>query len=472
MKKLFVAIFSFLAISSFAQDNKYWTQFAAKSFEAGSGTYEDPYIIKTPEQLAKLSADLVANDINYEDTYFRLGADIDLKDHIWFAIGNEFEDGGTVIQRRFAGIFDGNGHKIKNVNGDYGLFGLTSALTEIRNIVIESGEFSGNNKVGSIVGSNQGLVENCVNYASVSAAVSYPGGIVGANMRGEDGSLSGVVRNCYNYGKVSSREDFNNGMGSAGIAGSNTSIIEFCVNYGPVTSKTSQAAGIVASLDGGYVMNSCNFGNIESKEQGAGCVSALLSRTIDTYLYAVYNAGKVTSNSDDNGVIAGSVVCVYMPMGGGFDSSIRNVYNDSDVCPDLKVIRDAAFGNVDKATCVDKTTAEMKSQDFAAILNEAGETGLWTINENVNNGYPSFGDPATVSIDKVVEELNNIGVYGSDGYVKVTGAENGIVTVYDLSGCVVAKGSAAEISSINFDGGIYIVNVNVDGKFKSTKVAL
>lgn len=472
MRKLFVAIFAFLAINSFAQDNKYWTQFAAESFESGSGTYEDPYIIKTAEQLAKLSADLVANDINYEDTYFRLDADIDLKDHIWFAIGNEFVDGSNVIKRRFAGVFDGNNHKILNINGDYGLFGYTSALTEIRNVVIASGELTGNNMVGSVVGSNLGLVENCVNYANVSAAVSYPGGIVGGNMRGEDGSLSGVVRNCYNYGSVSSREDYNNGMGSAGIAGSNTSVIEFCANYGPVTSKTSQAAGIVATLDGGFVMNCYNMGSVESKEQGAGCVSALLARTTDTYLYAVYNAGKVTSNSDDNGSMAGSVVCVYMPMGGSFDSSIRNVYNDSDVCSDLKVIRDAAFGNVDKATCLDKTTAEMKSADFVAILNEAGETDLWTINENFNDGYPSFGEPIYVGIDDVAEDLNYVGIYGTEGFIKVTGAENGIVTVYDLSGCVVAKGSAAEISSINFDGGIYIVNVNVDGKFKSTKVAL
>lgn len=51
--------------------------------------------------------------------------------------------------------------------------------------------------VGSIVGYNYGLIENCRNYADVFGFSSWIGGITGQSAKG------GVIRNCFNAGEVS-----------------------------------------------------------------------------------------------------------------------------------------------------------------------------------------------------------------------------------------------------------------------------
>ena len=92
-------------------------KFYADKYAGGSGKKEDPYIISSDLQLAKL-----ANDVNTgskmpmkSGEYFKLTKDIDLKHGIWTPIGStkcikKFPD------RYFAGIFDGDGHAIKNMH--------------------------------------------------------------------------------------------------------------------------------------------------------------------------------------------------------------------------------------------------------------------------------------------------------------------------------------------------------------------
>lgn len=92
-------------------------KFYAKTYAGGTGTKEDPYIISTDLELAKL-----ANDVNTGSSmamksgeYFKLTKDIDLKHGIWTPIGST-----KCIKknpdRYFAGIFDGDGHAIKNMH--------------------------------------------------------------------------------------------------------------------------------------------------------------------------------------------------------------------------------------------------------------------------------------------------------------------------------------------------------------------
>ena len=92
-------------------------KFYADKYAGGSGKKEDPYIISSDLELAKL-----ANDVNTGSSmamksgeYFKLTKDIDLKHGIWTPIGStkcikKFPD------RYFAGIFDGDGHVIKNMH--------------------------------------------------------------------------------------------------------------------------------------------------------------------------------------------------------------------------------------------------------------------------------------------------------------------------------------------------------------------
>ena len=92
-------------------------KFYAEDYAGGSGKKDDPYIISSDLQLAKL-----ANDVNTGSSmamksgeYFKLTKDIDLKHGIWTPIGStkcikKFPD------RYFSGIFDGDGHTIKNMH--------------------------------------------------------------------------------------------------------------------------------------------------------------------------------------------------------------------------------------------------------------------------------------------------------------------------------------------------------------------
>ena len=92
-------------------------KFYAEDYAGGSGKKDDPYIISSDLQLAKL-----ANDVNTGSSmamksgeYFKLTKDIDLKHGIWTPIGST-----KCIKkdpdRYFAGIFDGDGHAIRNMH--------------------------------------------------------------------------------------------------------------------------------------------------------------------------------------------------------------------------------------------------------------------------------------------------------------------------------------------------------------------
>ena len=113
-------------------DGTQWTDFAASSFEGGEGTAESPYLIKTPEHLAKLAKDVYDGTSVYENTYFKLVADIDLAGHDWFPIGYNCSVGEENVRVAFSGKVDGDGHKITNLTipglTDYksmGMFGCT-----------------------------------------------------------------------------------------------------------------------------------------------------------------------------------------------------------------------------------------------------------------------------------------------------------------------------------------------------------
>lgn len=123
-----------------------WTDYAAGSFASGKGTKEDPYIINSPEQLAKLAKDINSGIADQEYThnkeYFLLGNDIDLSAHRWIPIGSGTS---TSSFHSFTGYFDGGNKTISGLYVDEssekfsaGLFGHVSGI-EIKNVIIKDG---------------------------------------------------------------------------------------------------------------------------------------------------------------------------------------------------------------------------------------------------------------------------------------------------------------------------------------------
>lgn len=136
--------------------NEYYSiDICADSYAGGDGSKTNPYEIATAEQLAKLARDVNNGNTSqaFLDKYFKLTADIDLKNGIWMPIGKYYNYGdGNGENRLFFGKFDGNGHVIKNMHiqwkgtdakSAWGLFstlqGASSTnLTTVTNLIIEN----------------------------------------------------------------------------------------------------------------------------------------------------------------------------------------------------------------------------------------------------------------------------------------------------------------------------------------------
>ena len=82
----------------------------ADNYTGGTGTKEDPFIISSDLELAKLARD-VQNKQLQENKYFKLSNDINLNKALWMPIGTTNYNGAV-----FKGKFDGDGHTIENMH--------------------------------------------------------------------------------------------------------------------------------------------------------------------------------------------------------------------------------------------------------------------------------------------------------------------------------------------------------------------
>jgi len=134
----------------------------------GSGTPEDPYLVATAEQLAR-----IGNASVLWDKAFSLVCDIDLT-------GVDMSRIGICLGTDFTGIFSGDGHMISNLILDMGdvavvshvgLFGFIGSEGYVHelgvlNATIQCGWYAGN--VGILAGTNEGTISDCLTGGSVS----------------------------------------------------------------------------------------------------------------------------------------------------------------------------------------------------------------------------------------------------------------------------------------------------------------
>ena len=210
---------------------------------AGAGTEADPYLIRSAAELAQLSANvrLDSKDTTYGGKWFRLTCDIDLKDYPWLGIGGaKFDDDGLGTGGKgltyFAGNFDGDYHRIYNLNvatrgktsggvekvlHQQGLFGYILGA-RILNLGIESGtaNLDTTNRSGVLVGVARCgfLVENCYNKVDLTVTATMKtvqvGGLIGHcvdswtdTTKNTETETEGVyaeklIHNCYNLGSM------------------------------------------------------------------------------------------------------------------------------------------------------------------------------------------------------------------------------------------------------------------------------
>lgn len=296
----------------------------------GLGSEDDPYLLKTKDDLIKLSKATSVTFQLFENTYFKIVNDIDLeKDPEFLGICASLTTNSSDAHVQFKGHIDGGGHFIHNMylkdcvvwttepsegklgtpktgtNGSLSYKGFIGRLHpegSLKNLNIAA-DCSLTNfwaTSAAVVGYNYGLVENCKNYADVNGYSCWIGGIVGQNTK------EGVIRNCYNAGKVSSGY-----MNAGGIAGTNYGLIENCENAGDITvdvrstnfsGKQKMAGGIAGGCTGGRFVNCVNSGTISATYGRAGGISASLAEaSANTYIYTndvinCVNYGTIISN--------------------------------------------------------------------------------------------------------------------------------------------------------------------------------
>ena len=243
---------------------------APDCFEDGSGSVNDPFVIKTASQLAEF-AESVDSGENYLGKYVVLDADIDLSGiRNWNPIGAEGAASKN-LDKIFAGDFDGRGNVIKGLNiktndetaytdeTNVGLFSTLLSTAKVSGIRLEDADInvSGTKviRAGGIAGDitskavsktdGHAVIDSCSVSGSVSAktneAMVMTGGVVG-RMAG-----NATVSNCISETSIYSSSDTKiaYGAGIVSMAGNDTYIVN-CANTGNVKVLTSSGMSLYA----------------------------------------------------------------------------------------------------------------------------------------------------------------------------------------------------------------------------------
>ena len=195
-----------------AEPGKVWDGTVAERFSGGNGTAENPYVILTAEQLARM----VVNNGGKEQHYV-LGADILLNDvtadnwktkqnlNSWYTYAGLNKVG-------FVGSLDGAGHTVHGLyfdgKGSSALFPCADNTT-IKNLIIDNAYLKGNGSVAALisVGRNKLNVKQCYVKESVEIISNGANNSEGASGFIAYGSPTFTIESCAFLGKITSNTD-------------------------------------------------------------------------------------------------------------------------------------------------------------------------------------------------------------------------------------------------------------------------
>jgi hypothetical protein len=377
-------------IKNFNQNATYRLVFA-------DGNTFDMNLMELIEQDDALSIRSVKDLENIQNNLFgeyRLMADIDLADVAWTPIGTSAAP--------FAGVLDGNGYTIKNLNvnmtgRDYvGLFGYNTGT--VKNLKLENATVKGRNYTGSVAGHSSGILENIAVSGSVIGS-SYVGGFVGQQS-------GGTIENCavtdvgtrlggsyvggfvgYNTGNIRRSYTTADVKGTGTIGGfvgyfAYGGIIEQSYATGDVYSTGSYIGGFVGSIGESYSTASTVRESFSTGHVVGG---------------SSYTAGFV-GNINANGKVENSYSLSGNTNGFNYNGTVTNSYFNSDILEVTTTKPEA------------RTTEEMQRQatyvgwDFENVWEIEEGTGYPTLK---GLDKPTFVDIAYTEIS-TAEEFSNI----------------------------------------------------------------
>ncbi len=164
----------------------------------------------------------------------------------------------------FGGTFDGQGYDICDLHINrpdesyVGLFGVVYQDGVLKNIGVVNVTVSGNHSVGGLLGSNAATVSNCYSSGEVSGD-EYIGGLVGLII------ANGVVSYSYSTSNVTGK------LQVGGLAGRDTGTVSNSYSTGSVTGM-GDVGGLVGYAYGNPVSDSYSIGNVSGYEHTGGLV--------------------------------------------------------------------------------------------------------------------------------------------------------------------------------------------------------
>ena len=363
----------------------------------GDGTAASPWLITNKADMLALGKMTSESRVSFPGTYYKMTADINMEYDETF---NGISSTNTTGRTQFHGTFDGDGHTISKLKigrlvwtvkpeddpkgigtvnttlsrATYiGLIGDLAKDGVVKNVNIAADcKYEAFASVGSIVGYNYGLIENCRNYADVFGFSSWIGCITGQSAKG------GVIRNCFNAGEVST--GYRN---VGGITGQTQGILENCANTGSVYAlsryqaagkdQIRYAGGIAGGMNGARVVNCYNSGSVYALEGYAGGITGTSPKTSTSANYPNDIIGNVNTGVVDCGVqkYVGGI-----SGGTGTEGTVENNYYDGMLAPS---------GAIESAPMTGMTG--LTTQQFTAGTPLSGlEASLWNM---AADSYPA-----------------------------------------------------------------------------------
>ena len=465
-------VMTFVPMAAFAEDVQninVWDGSTAAAFAGGTGTAENPYQIANGAQLAYLASSVNSGQ-DYTGKNFVLTANINLNGLPWTPIANSFSDAllGGSDYRVFAGNFDGNGYTISNVSigsettpfesDVFGLFGATEG--KISNLNLDTVSIHGIAKIASIgavvgfagglVGYSGGSIENChvtgltmdmSAPSNVYAAAYWVGGLVGAldgtqlinecsvsgsiTEKAGKGSIGGLIGELGKAAKitysrsnvtVNVKADSRGGADVGGFIGKGNgktdaeTVIRNCYATGNVTGG-AYTGGFAGGLWGLNIKNCYASGNVS---QAAAAMASFVGTDASDSAYY----GSIT-NCFTTGSVTGS-----SPFQYAFAEQ-SSATKRSEITNCYFAVENLGIKNQNESA-TEKPQEEMKTEDFAAALNNGDNSNGWSF---VNGQVLCGAEPADYSaVEAAMAAIpTDLTVYTDESVAALNTAVDGVV---------------------------------------------
>ncbi|MBO4734101.1 MAG: hypothetical protein J5662_06440, partial [Clostridia bacterium] len=428
-----------------------WDGASASASLSGSGTADNPYLIKNADDFAYFASQSRGGNY-YSGKYVQLDDDISLNNAAISSLGG------------FNGNFDGKGHEISGINitaasGNQGFFTAINGGT-VKNLTLTGSVSSTGNTVGGFAGYiTSATFINCVNNLNVTGTHKV-GGFCGTVNSGGNAKII----SCTNNGNITANTTSVAYSCAGGLIGEIQK--SSATSYGTVSILYSQNTGTVASVSknviGGFigqnrgvltVSNCINSGTVTGGTQIGGIVANVNNDAISLTVKNTINVGTLRTIRTTGATAHIGAILGYFAETANSETFENVFYRDSDCV--FNGANNGQTSNTPRGTAKN-TASEWTDGTITALLGSAFKQGA-SYPELANTTLSGSGtkdDPyliSNMSDMRLFSLFTNNSLNFSGEYVKlaadITIDDNSILPLGNFQGKF--NGSGHTISGIN-----------------------